>query len=88
MGVPAALVKRPSVAPVDMAGTRGIPGHILADTFSIGATIVLVRGGGGETGLGTPTGVTLILSSAKTLISCPRTDSMDSPGRIRQFTLA
>ena len=55
MGMPAMRVYFPSVAPVDMVATTGMPGHMLLKDFSMA---LVTSGSKGEGGIGT-TGTTL-----------------------------
>src|SRR5213082_3742369 len=80
--------KMPSVAPVDMVGTSGIPGKYLATSFSAGPTIFGASGGGMATGRTGGTGVTLTPGSAMAATRAARVPSTVSPGKMRQFALA
>src|SRR5258706_13220940 len=64
------------------------PGQSRSPRLRIGAMICGVRAGGGDTGLGVPTALTVIALSARTLPSVAWTASTETPGRIRQLTLA
>src|SRR5262249_47240507 len=79
--------KRPSVAPVLITGTTIAPGNI---SFVSDSTTVITSGrrGDGLLGLASPTNDTLIFGSASTPTSVSRTEFGETPGRIRQFTLA
>src|SRR6266849_7779722 len=85
--MPALMVKRPSVAPARRVGTTGTPGHIWALTASIGPRISRESGGGDES-VGSCVGAILILSFARTRASVLCTSTTDSPGKMRQFTVA
>src|SRR5215467_12276891 len=86
----------PSVAPVDMVATSGIPGQVKPNVFSIA---LVTSGSSGEGGTGT-TGTTFPLGSVcgtmliftfgslATRSSVLRISCGSSPGKIRQFTLA
>src|SRR6266403_5802766 len=76
-----------SVAPVDIVGTTGTPGHSACVTRSTALMISGVRGDGGL-GKNLLVGVTLILSFASARTSCWRTSSSVSFGSTRQFTTA
>src|SRR5208337_2327784 len=86
----------PSEAPVDIVGTIGIPGHMVAKVRS---SAVVTSGSSGEGGTATMgmsfpsavfsgTTVILTLGSAATRSNVLRTLSGSSPGKMRQFTLA
>src|SRR5690348_9536269 len=85
--MPAVRRNRESVAPVDIVGTTGRPGHIVADTVS---TARITSGVSADAGLGKNrfVGVTVILSLASAPMSVRRTSSSDSPGSTRQLTIA
>src|SRR5215467_11752449 len=96
VGMPPMRVYFPSVAPVDMVGTKGMPGHILVKVFSMA---LVTSGSSGEGGTGT-TGTTFPSGSAcatmliftfgslATRWRVFRISCGSSPGKIRQFTLA
>src|SRR5438876_4187723 len=85
--MPAVRRNRESVAPVDIEGITGTPGHIAAVTDS---TARITSGVSGDAGLGKNRfiGVTVILSLASAPMSVRRTSSSDSPGSTRQLTTA
>src|SRR5208337_1653386 len=96
VGMPAMRRYLPSVAPVDIEGTTGSPGHIAASvrfnvSFNSGK-----RGDGGTATMGmsfpsevfSGTKVILSLGSATTRSNVLRTSSGSSPGNTRQLTLA
>src|SRR6267142_2318406 len=76
-----------SVAPVDIVGTTGTPGHSACVTCY---TALMISGVRGDAGLGKNllAGVILILSFARTRIRVWRTSSSVSFGSTRQFTTA
>src|SRR5205807_10065461 len=93
--MPAMRVYFPSVAPVDMVGTRGTPGQVLLRVFSMAA---VSSGSSGEGGTGTagttfPTAsacFTLLVLTLGSLAACSSGLSTlcgSSPGKTRQFTL-
>src|SRR5438128_12557625 len=85
--IPAVLRNLESVAPVDIVGTTGTPGHISAVTFS---TAPRISGVSGDAGLGKKRliGVTVMVSLASTLTIVAWISSGDSPGSTRQLTTA
>src|SRR5437870_13176565 len=85
--MPAFRRYEPSVAPVDITGTTGTPGHIWFVSCSIAAS-TSARIGDGLLAVASPIGVTEILESSKTRISVDLTSAGDSPGSNRQFTMA
>src|SRR5438477_12878464 len=87
--MPAGVRKAPSVAPADIDGTTGTPGHILAASSSTGLKILGVRGCGPlGTSLRLSAKVTLISGSATSSCSLARTCSGVVPGKMRQLMLA
>src|SRR5438034_1070258 len=80
--------KMPSVAPVDIEGTRGTPGKYLATSFSAGPRIFGSSGGGTATGRTGGTGVTLTPGSEMAATRAACVPATVSPGKIRQLTLA
>ena len=70
-----------------MTGITGTPGHICSVTRSMGP-ITSGRSGEGALGLASASGVTPMPSSASTRTRVVRVSSEESPGSIRQFTLA
>src|SRR3954462_8443116 len=85
--MPTFLRYDPSVAPVDISGTTGTPGHIFWVIFSIGPNTSAAIGDGGL-GLALCKGVTLIPASLNTLISVVWIGAGSAPGSIRQLTVA
>ena len=87
MGIPAFRKYSPSVAPVDMTGMTGMPGHISLVTFSSAA---MTSGRNGEASLcgASPIGETEIAGSSNTFINVARTKSDESPGKSRQLMIA
>src|SRR5271157_4252548 len=96
VGMPAMRRYFPSLAPVDMEGTTGRPGHIVP---SVRAKVAFNSGRRGEGGTATmgmsflsdvfsATKVIMSLESATTLSNVLRTSSGSSPGNTRQLTLA
>src|SRR6201986_3738451 len=71
-----------------MAGTRGTPGQSCLPTASAGPRTWGVSGGGGETGLFSPTMEDLIAGASATFCSAAIPASGASPGMMRQLTLA
>src|SRR5277367_4322603 len=96
VGIPAIRKIFPSLAPVDIVGTQGTPGHSTANVFSSAAVTSGNNGDAGTftTGITVPSAAfcstksTVTLGSATTLIKVWCTCSGSSPGKIRQFTLA
>src|SRR5437868_14172332 len=87
--MPAGVRKAPSVAPADMDGTTGTPGHILAVSVSTGLKILAARGWGPlGTSLRLSASVTLISGSATSSCNLARTCSGVVPGKMRQLILA
>src|SRR5271167_3691877 len=86
--MPMASRKIPSVAPVDMVGTKGTPGKYLATSASAGPKILGSSGGATATGRTGGTKVTLTPGSPITATKAARVSSTVSPGNIRQLTLA
>src|SRR5882762_8317936 len=86
--MPAAFRNWPSVAPGCRIGSTGTPGQKWASSFSTGARISRVSGGGGELGPRVSSVVTLIAGSATSSSSCARTASCVTPGKMRQFMFA
>src|SRR6516165_6629599 len=86
----------PSVAPVDMEGTTGTPGHIMASVRSNAEVTSGSRGEGGTATMGinlpsevfSGTTVTFTWGLATTRSRVLRTSSGSSPGKMRQLTLA
>src|SRR5689334_9161977 len=78
---------RLSVAPVDMVGMTGSPGHMATVTRSTVPMNSVVNGEGGL-GLGGATIATAIWSSASTRTRVCSTSSIESLGSTRQFTVA
>ena len=64
-----------------------MPGHISLATRAMGS---MTSGSSGDAGLGTepPIGVRTISGSARLCASQPRTNSIESPGKIRQLMTA
>src|SRR4051812_36809111 len=87
VGMPALRRYSPSVAPVAITGTTTTPGHIASVIDSIGR---ISSGNSGEGALGFASSMndTATLGSATTSASFSLTAAGDSPGRIRQFTVA
>src|SRR6266568_2214180 len=96
VGMPAMRVYLPSVAPVDMVATTGMPGHILLKVFCMA---FVTSGSNGEGGTGTtgtafPSGsvcvtmLILTLGSLATRWRVLRISCGSSPGKMRQLTLA
>src|SRR5262245_8846581 len=85
--MPALRRNRPSVAPVDIEGTTGTPVHISVVIRSI-ALKISGFSGDGTLAVALSNAETEIFESARTRISADRTSTGDSPGRIRQFTIA
>src|SRR5262252_7499661 len=79
--------KRASVAPVLIAGTTRTPGNISFMSISTAAN-TSGRSGDGWLSVALFTNDTLICGSANTPIRVSRTDAGDTPGRMRQLTLA
>src|SRR5580700_974628 len=69
-------------------GTTGTPGQNCAVSLSIGFRRAGVRGGGGEEGPRVSRVVTLTSGSAITRSRSARTDSAETPGKMRQLMLA
>jgi hypothetical protein len=69
-------------------GTTGTPGQNSAVSFSIGAIIAGVSGGGAAVGPRVSSVVTLTSGSATSSSSFARTVSAGVPGKMRQFTVA
>src|SRR4029079_18786328 len=87
--MPAGVRKAPSVAPADMKGTTGTPGHILAVRVSTGPKIFGSKGCGPlGTSLRLSAKLTLISGSATSSCSLARTCSGVVPGKMRQLILA
>src|SRR3569833_1722928 len=83
--MPAGVRKAPSVAPADMKGTTGTPGHILAVRVSTGPKIFGFKGCGPlGTSLRLSAKVTLISGSATSSCSLARTCSGVVPGKKQQ----
>src|SRR5215470_9925669 len=78
---------KPSVAPVDMTGITGTPGHICS---VIRSTAPRTSGLSGDGSAATAAAIedTVILESSKTRTSVERTSVGESPGTIRQLTTA
>src|SRR5262249_31676059 len=76
---------KPSVAPVDMTGTTGTPGHMSVVARS---TAAMISGFSGEGSLAAASsiGATEIFESAITRTKVERTSAGDSTGRIQQLT--
>src|SRR6266851_4441723 len=96
VGMSATRVYLPSVAPVDIVGTRGTHGDVILKVFSMACVTSRSSGEGGTAAMVTffPSvvrcGTMLILTfgSFATRSSVLRTSSGSSPGKIRQLTLA
>src|SRR5438093_609890 len=78
---------KPSVAPVDITGTTGTPGHMCVVIRS-SAKMISGLSGDGLLGVASPSGETEIFGSPKTRVSVACTSPGESPGRMRQFTIA
>src|SRR5215468_4945149 len=96
VGMPAARRYFPSLAPVDIVGTTGNPGHIVANVSEYAVITSRISGDGGTvtTGIALPsevlstTIVTFTPESFATRSNVFRTSSGSSPGKIRQLTVA
>src|SRR4029450_3843859 len=90
VGMPTAISGGASVPPAWRIGTTGTPGHIWAETFSIGPRTLGVSGGGPTTASLRPSAGddTETAGSAASLISVWRTSSRGTPGKIRQLISA
>ena len=86
--MPAAFRNWPSVAPGCRIGSTGTPGQNCAASFSMGARISRVSGGGGELGPRVSSVVTLTAGSATSSSSFARTVSCVTPGKMRQLMFA
>src|SRR5690242_783450 len=86
--MPIASRKIPSLAPVDMDGTKGTPGKYFFSTASAGPITLGSSVGGLASGRIGGTGVMVILESPMTLAKAARVPSTVSPGKMRQLILA
>src|SRR5271167_1938965 len=86
--MPIAVRNTPSVPPGCKIGNTGTPGKNTALSFCTGPSIWGVSGGGGDVGPRVSSVVTFTAESATCTSNWCRTDSCDTPGKIRQLILA